>query len=69
MSQYGRLPIATAGLASIIAVGTIGYILQGDVGFRVETEKGKRYVVTIPEPEGLVEYVKAAKAEGPEQDH
>lgn len=27
MSQYGRLPIATAGLASIIAVGTIGYIL------------------------------------------
>lgn len=49
--------------------GTIGYILQGDVGFRVETEKGKRYVVTIPEPEGLVEYVKAAKAEGPERDH
>jgi len=43
--------------------GTIGYILQGNVGFRVETDKGKRYVVTIPEPEGLVEYVKAAKAE------
>lgn len=48
--------------------GTIGYILQGDVGFRVETEEGKRYVVTIPEPEGLVEYVKAAMAEGPEQE-
>ena len=43
--------------------GTIGYILQGDVGFRVETDKGKRYVVTIPEPEALVEYVKAAKTE------
>ena len=43
--------------------GTIGYILQGKVGFRVETEKGKRYVVTIPDPEDLVEYIKAAKAE------
>ncbi len=43
--------------------GTKGYILQGDVGFRVETEEGKKYVVTIPEPEELVEYVKAAKAE------
>ena len=43
--------------------GTIGYILQGDIGFRVETDKGKKYVVTIPGPEGLVEYVKAAKAE------
>ena len=43
--------------------GTIGYILQGEVGFRVETDKGKRYVVTIPDPEELVEYVKAAKAE------
>ena len=43
--------------------GTIGYILQGDVGFRVETAEGKRYVVTIPEPDGLVEYVKAAKAD------
>jgi hypothetical protein len=44
--------------------GTKGYILQGDVGFRVETEKGKNYVVTIPDPEDLVEYVKAAKADG-----
>lgn len=42
--------------------GTKGYILQGDVGFRVETEKGKKYVVTIPDPEDLVEYVKAAMA-------
>jgi hypothetical protein len=46
--------------------GTIGYILRGGAGFRVETTKGKSYVVTIPEPEGLVEYVKAAKAEGSE---
>jgi MFS family permease len=43
--------------------GTIGYILQGDKGFRVETGDGKSYVVTIPEPEELVEYVRAAKAE------
>ena len=43
--------------------GTIGYILQGEVGFRVVTEKGKRYVVTIPDPEELVEYIKAAMAE------
>jgi hypothetical protein len=42
--------------------GTIGYITQGDVGFRVETVDEKRYVVTIPEPEQLVEYVKAAIA-------
>lgn len=48
--------------------GTIGYILQGDVGFRVETEEGKRYVVTIPQPEGLVEYVKAAKAAKADRD-
>jgi len=43
--------------------GTKGYILQGDVGFRVETDKGKKYVVTIPDPEDLVEYVKAAIVE------
>ncbi|NIP36078.1 MAG: hypothetical protein GWN18_14050 [Thermoplasmata archaeon] len=43
--------------------GSIGYILRGGGGFRVETQDGKRYVVTIPEPEGLVEYVRAAKAE------
>ncbi len=43
--------------------GTKGYILQGDVGFHVETDKGKRYVVTIPDPENLVEYVKAAIVE------
>ncbi len=43
--------------------GSIGYILRGGGGFRVETGDGKRYVVTIPEPEGLVEYVLAAKAE------
>jgi hypothetical protein len=43
--------------------GTIGYILEGDKGFRVETDEGKRYVVTIPDPMGLVEYVRAAKAE------
>ncbi len=47
--------------------GTIGYILQGGPGFRVETDKGKRYVVTIPEPEQLVEYVKAAIAERAEK--
>lgn len=46
--------------------GTIGYILHGGVGFRVETDKGKRYVVTIPEPEQLVEYVEAALAENAE---
>ncbi len=43
--------------------GTKGYILQGDVGFRVETDKGKKFVVTIPDPEELVEYVKAAIVE------
>lgn len=43
--------------------GTIGYILQSGVGFRVETEEGKKYVVTIPDPEELVEYVKAVRAE------
>jgi hypothetical protein len=43
--------------------GSIGYVVRGGPGFRVETEEGKRYVVTIPEPEGLVEYVRAAKAE------
>ena len=43
--------------------GSIGYIVQGGAGFRVETDKGKRYVVTIPEPGELVEYVRAAMAE------
>ncbi len=43
--------------------GSIGYIVKGGEGFFVETVEGKRYVVTIPEPEGLVEYVKAAMAE------
>jgi len=43
--------------------GSLGYILRGGPGFRVETAKGKTYVVTIPEPEALVEYVRAAKAE------
>lgn len=43
--------------------GSIGYIVRGGEGFRVETREGKRYVVSIPDPEGLVEYVRAAKAE------
>lgn len=43
--------------------GSIGYIVQGDKGFRVVTSDGKRYVVTIPDPDALVEYVLAAKAE------
>jgi hypothetical protein len=43
--------------------GTIGYIVGGDTGFKVVTDKGKKYVVTIPDPEGLVDYVWAAKAE------
>jgi len=43
--------------------GTMGYVLRGGPGFRVETVKGKAYVVTIPQPEVLVEYVRAAKAE------
>ncbi len=43
--------------------GTLGYIMRGGPGFRVETTLGKSYVVTIPEPDALVEYVRAAKAE------
>jgi MFS family permease len=43
--------------------GSIGYIVRGGEGFRVETDEGKRYVVSIPDPEGLVEYVRAAKTE------
>ena len=32
------------------------------VGFKVTVDDGKVYVVTIPEPETLVEYVKAERA-------
>jgi hypothetical protein len=42
--------------------GTIGYIASGNVGVRIAVSDGKEYVITVHDPQGLVEYVRAAKA-------
>lgn len=43
--------------------GTVGYIAKGNIGVRVAVKDGKEYVITVNDPQGLVEYVRAAKAE------
>ncbi|UCC92477.1 MAG: hypothetical protein JSW25_07345 [Thermoplasmata archaeon] len=43
--------------------GTIGYIASGNVGVRLAISDGKEYVLTVNDPQGMVEYVRAAKAE------
>ena len=43
--------------------GTIGYIVSGNVGVRISLSDKKEYVLTVHDPQSLVEYVKAAKAE------
>jgi hypothetical protein len=44
--------------------GTIGYIASGKVGVRIAVSDGKEYVLTVNDPQAMVEYVRAAKAEG-----
>jgi hypothetical protein len=41
--------------------GTVGYIARGNVGIRVILKSGKRYVITVRDPEALVAYVRAAR--------
>jgi len=41
--------------------GTIGYIAAGNVGVRIQLKDGKQYVVTLNDPQSLVEYVEAAQ--------
>ena len=41
--------------------GSIGYIAAGKVGVRIHLENGKQYVVTVADPQGLVDYVRAAQ--------
>ncbi len=43
--------------------GSVGYIAAGNVGARISMEDGKEYVVTLRDPQGLVDYVRSAKAE------
>jgi hypothetical protein len=43
--------------------GSVGYIASGNVGVRISLEDGKEYVVTMRDPQGLVDYVRSAKAE------
>lgn len=46
------------------ADGSIGYIAAGKVGVRIELDEGKDYVVTVSDPQSLVDYVEAAKRSG-----
>jgi hypothetical protein len=43
--------------------GAVGYIASGNVGVRVSLSDSKEYVVTVHDPQSLVDYVRAAKAE------
>jgi hypothetical protein len=42
--------------------GSVGYIASGNVGVRISLEDGKEYVVTMRDPQGLVDYIRSAKA-------
>ena len=42
--------------------GTIGYIVSGKIGVRISLYDKKEYVVTVHDPQSLVEFVRAAKA-------
>lgn len=44
------------------ADGARGYIVAGTTGVRIQLMDGKQYVVTLPEPQSLVDYVRAAQA-------
>jgi hypothetical protein len=41
--------------------GEIGYIVSGDVGVRISIEGGKTYVVTVNDPQALVDCVRAGR--------
>jgi hypothetical protein len=41
--------------------GTIGYIIGGNVGVRISLKDKKEYVVTIPNPQDLVNYVRMVR--------
>jgi hypothetical protein len=41
--------------------GTIGYIVSGNVGVRISLRDKKEYVVTIPNPQDLVNYVRMVR--------
>ena len=43
--------------------GTWGYIASGKVGVRLKLKNGKKYVVTVKDPETLVAYVRAMRKE------
>ncbi len=43
--------------------GSKGYIASGKVGVRIETQK-RDYVITVPEPQALVAYVRTARDAG-----
>lgn len=43
------------------ADGSIGYISAGNVGVRLERYRRKDYVITVSDPQSLVDYVEAAR--------